>query len=116
MRPLRCPRRGSAPRGHEAMVSAIWGGRGEFALNILLRNTLTLSWSLLLWLKRHEELRLIKCTNLVDILTVPYPLHFACNVLNIALNIALGPGVTSFMLRNRYFFLLFANMQIDRAG
>ena len=67
MRPLRCPRRGSAPRGHEAMVSAIWGGRGEFALNILLRNTLTLSWSLLLWLKRHEELRLIKCTNLVDI-------------------------------------------------
>lgn len=31
----RRPRRGIAPRGHDAMVSAIWGRRGEFALNML---------------------------------------------------------------------------------
>ena len=58
----RRPRRGIAPRGHDAMVSAIWGRRGEFALNMLNAQT-TLKPLVMV---RRRALERGKCTNLLN--------------------------------------------------
>ena len=61
------PRRGIAPRGHDAMVSAIWGRRGEFALNMLLTNTQTTIEPPLVMVQRRAEKSQHTYTDLLDI-------------------------------------------------